>query len=100
MFFFLFAVFKDLELGKMLVRPGSLFLEDLRKAKKFTPQRFGSVKRAYIVTNEDRALPTEFQEWLIQEIGVTNVAKIDGADHMAMISKPEEVHRCLLDIHI
>lgn len=82
----------------MLIRPNSLFIEDLTKAKKFTAERYGSVKRAYIVCNEDKAIPIEFQDFLIQEIGATHVAEIKDADHMAMLSAPEQVHQCLLDI--
>lgn len=88
----------DLALAQMLIRPGSLFLQDSEKAKKFTAERFGSVKRAYLVCNEDKAIPLEFQEWLIQEIGVEKVAEIKDADHMAMLSMPEEVCRRLLDL--
>lgn len=82
----------------MLMRPGSLFIEDLTKAKNFTTERFGSVKRGYIVCNEDKGIPIEFQEWLIQEIGVTDVAEIKDADHMVMLSMPEQLHHCLLEI--
>ncbi|KAL9158090.1 hypothetical protein ABFS82_08G045100 [Erythranthe guttata] len=40
---------EDVALAKMLLRPSSLFLEDLSNKSAFTKERFGSVERAYIV---------------------------------------------------
>ncbi|KAI5675104.1 hypothetical protein M9H77_06054 [Catharanthus roseus] len=89
---------EDLELAKMLCRPGSLFYQDLCEAKKFTTQKFGSVKRGYIVCKEDKSFPVDFQRWFIENVGVNEVREIEGADHMAMLSKPEEVFKSLIDI--
>ncbi|XP_071906965.1 norfluorocurarine synthase 1-like isoform X2 [Coffea arabica] len=89
---------QDLELAKMLARPASNFLEDLAKAKPFSPERYGSVKRAYIVCKEDKIRPLDFQRWLIQNIGVTEVKEIKDADHMVMLSKPQELCQNLLEI--
>ncbi|CDP19580.1 unnamed protein product [Coffea canephora] len=89
---------EDLELAKMLAMPASNFLEDLAKAKPFSPERYGSVKRAYIVCKEDKICPLDFQRWLIQNIGVTEVKEIKDADHMVMLSKPQELCQNLLEI--
>ncbi|KAA8531762.1 hypothetical protein F0562_006521 [Nyssa sinensis] len=45
---------EDYTLGTLLVRPGSLFMEDLHKADKFTDEVFGSVPRVYVVCDEDK----------------------------------------------
>nr|Q9SE93.1 RecName: Full=Polyneuridine-aldehyde esterase; AltName: Full=Polyneuridine aldehyde esterase; Flags: Precursor [Rauvolfia serpentina]AAF22288.1 polyneuridine aldehyde esterase [Rauvolfia serpentina] len=89
---------EDLELAKMLTRPGSLFFQDLAKAKKFSTERYGSVKRAYIFCNEDKSFPVEFQKWFVESVGADKVKEIKEADHMGMLSQPREVCKCLLDI--
>ncbi|KAA8547241.1 hypothetical protein F0562_003895 [Nyssa sinensis] len=89
---------EDLELARALIRPGSLFLEDLCKAKKFSNEGYGSVSRVYVICNEDKAIPEEFQRWLIENSPVKEVKEIKDADHMPMFSKPRELCQCLMDI--
>lgn len=74
-----------------MVRTGSLFVEDLSKANKFTDTGFGSVTRVYVVCDEDKAIPVEFQRWMIENGGLENVIEIRGADHMPMFCKPKEL---------
>ncbi|GLT66223.1 hypothetical protein SLA2020_386020 [Shorea laevis] len=90
--------FEDLELAKTLIRPGSLFIQDLAKANEFSSKGYGSVRRAYVVCNEDKAIPEEFQRWMIENFPVDDVMEIKDADHMAMLSKPSELCQCLLEI--
>ncbi|KAF8701522.1 hypothetical protein HU200_033547 [Digitaria exilis] len=68
--------------------PGSVLVED----------RYGSVHKVYIIGNQDRALPEEFQRWMVSNNPVDEVKEIDGADHMAMLSTPDEVVQCIVDI--
>ncbi|XP_055806164.1 salicylic acid-binding protein 2-like [Solanum dulcamara] len=89
---------EDLALASSLVRASSLFLEDLSKAKYFTDEGYGSVKRVYIVCTEDKAISQEFQLWQIDNIGVTEAKEIKGADHMAMLSMPKQLCATLLEI--
>lgn len=89
---------EDLTLAKTLVRLSSLFMEELANEPTFSKERFGSVKRVYIVCNEDLAIPEDFQHWMIENYPVEEVKEIKGADHMPMLSKPQEVCKCLLDI--
>ncbi|KAI5665888.1 hypothetical protein M9H77_15741 [Catharanthus roseus] len=90
---------EDLELAKLLVRPSSLFVEDLSKRPNFSKEGHGSVKRAYILCHEDKAIPLDFQQWMIHNsIGVEQVKDIKDADHMAMLSKPKRVCDHLLDV--
>ncbi|XP_062157064.1 salicylic acid-binding protein 2-like [Alnus glutinosa] len=89
---------EDLELAKTLVRPGSLFREDLSKAKNFSKKGYGSVQRVYVVCDDDLAIPKEFQKWMIENSGLKDVMEIKGADHMAMVSKPQELYHRLLEI--
>ncbi|PIN15401.1 Polyneuridine-aldehyde esterase [Handroanthus impetiginosus] len=89
---------EDLALAKMLVRPSSLFIEDLSKQNPFSEEGFGSVKRVYIMCREDRAILVDFQRWQIENSGVAEVKEIENADHMAMLSTPKELCQFLLEI--
>ncbi|KAK4759103.1 hypothetical protein SAY87_020404 [Trapa incisa] len=89
---------EDLELAKTLVRPSSLFINDLSSQEELSDDGFGSVTRVFIVCNEDKGIPEEFQRWMIRNSGIENVAEIGGADHMPMFSKTQELCQCLLVI--
>ncbi|XP_027347664.1 salicylic acid-binding protein 2-like [Abrus precatorius] len=89
---------EDLELGKTLLRPSSFFSEDLSQQCNFSKQGYGSVPCAFIVCTEDFAIPLKFQLWMIQNAGINDVLEIKGADHMAMLSKPQQVCDSLLQI--
>ncbi|RDX79120.1 Salicylic acid-binding protein 2, partial [Mucuna pruriens] len=90
---------EDIELAKALLRPGSLFVEDLSQQKNFSKQGYGSVPLAFIVSTEDNEIPLSFQLWMIQNAGINvDVVEINGADHMVMISKPQELCDSLLQI--
>ncbi|XP_042509585.1 salicylic acid-binding protein 2-like [Macadamia integrifolia] len=89
---------QDLALAESLVRPGSMFKEDLSKGKPFSKVGYGSVNRVYIVCKGDRAMTQDFQRWIIENNPVKEVMEIEDADHMAMLSKPDELCRCLMDI--
>ncbi|CAJ1942699.1 unnamed protein product [Sphenostylis stenocarpa] len=89
---------EDLELVKTLARPTSLFTEDLSQQKNFSKEGYGSVPRVFIVCTEDHAIPLDYQLWMIQNAGFNDVLEIKGADHMAMISKPQEVSDSLHQI--
>nr|BAJ17976.1 alpha/beta hydrolase fold superfamily [Gentiana pneumonanthe] len=90
---------EDHTLGKLLVRPGALFVEDLLKgAVKFTDEGFGSVPRVYVVATEDKTIPLEFQRWMIENNPAAEVKEIQGADHLPQFSKPDELTQVLVDI--
>lgn len=89
---------QDVALAKMLIRPSCLFLEELSKKKALSRQGYGSVKRVYIVCKEDKAIPVNYQRWQIERIGVEEVKVIENADHMAMLSTPNDLCNSLLQI--
>nr|ACU18956.1 unknown [Glycine max] len=93
------STIEDIELAKTLIRPGSLFIEDLSQQKNFSIQGYGSVPLAFIVSTEDQEIPLNFQHWMIQNAGINvEVLEIKGADHMLMISKPQELCDSFLQI--
>ncbi|XVE87202.1 hypothetical protein DITRI_Ditri18aG0097100 [Diplodiscus trichospermus] len=89
---------EDLELAKTLLRPGSVFQQDLSKAKNFSDEGYGSVTRVFVVCDEDKAINLEFQRWMIQNNPPNDVVEIKGADHMAMFSKTRQICDSLLEI--
>ncbi|WJX89757.1 hypothetical protein P8452_71727 [Trifolium repens] len=92
---------EDRELAKTLLRPGSLFMEDLIQQKNlFSKKGYGSVPSAFIVCNDDLAIPSKFQHWMIQNAGINDVFEIKGADHMAMLCKPQELCDSLKKISV
>ncbi|XP_022740942.1 methylesterase 10 [Durio zibethinus] len=86
---------EDLELGKMLVRPSRLFLEDLATENLLTEEKFGSVDRVFIELEDDEVMMEEFQRLMIQKSPAKEVKVIRGAGHMAMLSKPKELCQLL-----
>ncbi|PNT12399.1 hypothetical protein POPTR_011G082400v4 [Populus trichocarpa] len=88
---------EDLTLQALLNRPGSMFVESLSKANKFTEDRYGSVPRVYIVCTEDILLSPSLQRYMIEQNEVKEVMEIP-ADHMAVFSKPKELSQCILEL--
>ncbi|XP_022006263.1 salicylic acid-binding protein 2 isoform X2 [Helianthus annuus] len=91
---------QDLELGKTLIRPSSLFMKDLRNAETFTKGGFGSVRRAYVICDEDKGIKKEFQQWMIDNNPVDEVKELKHVDHMPMLCDPKQLSVCLLDIAV
>ncbi|KAG9440752.1 hypothetical protein H6P81_020917 [Aristolochia fimbriata] len=89
---------EDTTLNEMLVRPGSLFLEDLSASPKLSEEKYGSVRRVFIVCKDDKLLTEEFQRWMIQKNPPEEVMEIEGSDHMPMLCKPKKLLHHLLKI--
>ncbi|KAK3412219.1 salicylic acid-binding protein 2 [Eucalyptus grandis] len=89
---------EDLELAKIMMRPGSLFIEDLATADKFTGEGYGSIVRVYVVCKQDLVIPEEFQRRMMKNGGAQHVMEIDGAGHMPMFSEPQKLCDCLLEV--
>ncbi|MED6184336.1 Salicylic acid-binding protein 2, variant 2 [Stylosanthes scabra] len=89
---------QDLELIKCLKRPSSLFVEDLSQQKNFSREGYGSVPRAYVICTEDLIIPLKLQRWMIENAGINDVMEINGADHMPMLCKPQQLSDSLQQI--
>ncbi|URD93072.1 carboxylesterase [Musa troglodytarum] len=89
---------EDIELATVLLRPGSFFLDDLSNNMVLREANYGSVRRAFIVCKQDKAIVEEYQRWLIKRSPGAEVKEIDGADHMVMLSKPRKLCNLLLEI--
>ncbi|NP_001309257.1 methylesterase 10 [Solanum lycopersicum] len=89
---------EDLELSKMLIRPGKFFIQDMSKEGLLTQEKYGSVKRVYIVTQDDQVMQEEFQMYNIHKSPPHEVKIIANSGHMVMISRPHELFLCLQEI--
>nr|XP_043607138.1 salicylic acid-binding protein 2-like [Erigeron canadensis] len=89
---------EDRELGNILKRPSSLFLKDLTTSKPFTKEGYGSVKRVFVICDEDKGIPKGIQQWMIDNSPVDEVKELNGVDHMPMLCDPKQLCVCLVDI--
>jgi pimeloyl-ACP methyl ester carboxylesterase len=91
-------MWQDLTLGASLMRASSLFLEDLELQQPYSKDRYDAVCKVYIVCKEDLAIDEAYQRWMIENNPVQEVKELHGADHMAMLSRPDELAHCLANI--
>ncbi|XP_010417104.1 PREDICTED: methylesterase 2 [Camelina sativa] len=89
---------EDLELGLLLKRPASLFVNQLSRTKNFSDKGYGSVPRAYIVCKEDKIILEEHQRWMIDNYPANFVIEMAETDHMPMFCKPQLLSDHLLEI--
>ncbi|XP_049386010.1 methyl jasmonate esterase 1-like [Solanum stenotomum] len=90
---------KDLALATTLVRPFYLYpLEDVAKEIVLSREKYGSVRRVFIVVAENKGLKKDFQQLLIEKNPPDEVEEIEGSDHMTMMSNPQQLFTTLLGI--
>ncbi|CAN1133552.1 Methylesterase 8 [Linum perenne] len=89
----------DRALATTLMRPVKLFAdEDLSEVIVLTEERYGSVRRVFIVSEKDQVSKKEFQLWMIERNPPDDVVEVLGSDHMVMVSKPKILLAHLLEI--
>ncbi|KAF4393148.1 hypothetical protein G4B88_001882, partial [Cannabis sativa] len=78
---------EDLVLGLSLVRPYDTFSnkELLNKQLKLTKEKYGSVRRVFIVCDQDHTIEESLQRWKIERNPPHQVMIINGTDHMNLI---------------
>ncbi|KAJ8566845.1 hypothetical protein K7X08_001605 [Anisodus acutangulus] len=89
---------EDLQLAKMLIRPGKFFIEDISNEGLLTQEKYGSVKRVYVVCQDDLVMEEEFQMYNIEKSTPHEVKIIDKSGHMVMISQAQKLSICLQEI--
>ncbi|KAI3452199.1 hypothetical protein Pfo_008864 [Paulownia fortunei] len=87
---------KDVALASVSMRPipFSPVLEKLC----FSETNHGSVRRFYIETLEDNAIPFAVQECMINKSPPERIFRLKGADHSPFFSKPQALHKLLVEI--
>ncbi|XP_059623769.1 methyl jasmonate esterase 1-like [Cornus florida] len=90
---------EDSTLASLLVRPVAPFNEaEVSKEISLTKEKYGSVRRVYIVSDQDNVIKEDLQRWMIENNPTDEVKVISGSDHMVMFSKPQELCTCLQEI--
>ncbi|KAL9297281.1 hypothetical protein ACSQ67_023177 [Phaseolus vulgaris] len=87
---------KDVALASVSMRsvPFAPVLEKLS----LSDLKYGSVRRFYIQTLEDNAIPISLQENMINANPPEKVFRLKGADHSPFFSKPQALHKLLVEI--
>ncbi|CAH2044911.1 unnamed protein product [Thlaspi arvense] len=87
---------KDIALASVSMRsiPFAPVLEKLS----LSDANYGSVRRYYIETLEDNAIPVTLQENMINSSPPEKVYRLKGADHAPFFSKPQALHKLLFEI--
>lgn len=60
--------------------------------------KYGSVRRFYIEAPEDNAISIAQQESMINASPPERVFRLKGADHSPFFSKPQALHKLLVEI--
>ncbi|KAG6656295.1 putative methylesterase 14, chloroplastic [Carya illinoinensis] len=87
---------KDVALAMVSMRP--IPLGPIMEKLSLTPENYGSGRRFYIQTLDDRALSPDVQEKLVRENPPEGVFKIKGSDHSPFLAKPQSLHKILIEI--
>ncbi|KAL0326394.1 UNVERIFIED_CONTAM: putative methylesterase 12, chloroplastic [Sesamum radiatum] len=87
---------KDVALAMVSMRP--IPLGPMMEKLSLTSEKYGTGRRFYIQTLDDYALSPDIQEKLVRENPPEGVFKIKGSDHCPFFSKPQSLHKVLLEI--
>ncbi|XP_026386483.1 putative methylesterase 11, chloroplastic [Papaver somniferum] len=87
---------KDVALASVSMRsiPFAPVLEKLS----LTDENHGAVRKFYIETTEDNAIPLSRQQSMITANPPEQVYRLKGADHSPFFSKPQALHKLLVEI--
>ncbi|XP_030513891.1 putative methylesterase 11, chloroplastic [Rhodamnia argentea] len=87
---------KDVALAAVSMRP--IPFKPVLEKLSLSDVNYGSVRRFYIETPEDNAISIELQENMIKLNPPERVFRLKGADHSPFFSKPQALHKMLVEI--
>ncbi|URE04330.1 Esterase [Musa troglodytarum] len=87
---------KDVALATVSMRP--IPLAPIMEKLSLTTENYGTVRRYFIQTLDDRILSLDVQERLVRENPPHGVYKIKGSDHCPFFSKPQTLSKILIEI--
>ncbi|CAJ1958465.1 unnamed protein product [Sphenostylis stenocarpa] len=87
---------KDVALAMVSMRHSPL--GPIMEKLSLSTDKYGTGRRFYIQTLDDRALSPDVQEKLVRENPPEGVFKIKGSDHCPFFSKPQSLHKILVEI--
>ncbi|XP_016495632.1 putative methylesterase 11, chloroplastic [Nicotiana tabacum] len=87
---------KDVELASVLMRP--IPFAPLTEKLSLSATNYGSIPRFYVKTLEDFAIAVSLQEAMIDSDPPEHVFQMKGSDHSPFLSKPQALHKILVEI--
>ncbi|KAJ9167015.1 hypothetical protein P3X46_021699 [Hevea brasiliensis] len=87
---------KDVALAMVCMRP--IPLGPIMEKLSLSFEKYGTSRRFFIQTLDDHALSPDVQEKLVRENPPEGFFKIKGSDHCPFFSKPQSLHKILLEI--
>jgi hypothetical protein len=93
---FLSWFLKDVSLASVSIRP--IPFTPLLEKLQLTAEKYGSVRRFYVETTEDNAIPLPLQQSMCSTNPPEKVLRLKGADHAPFFSKPQALHKTLVEI--
>eukprot|EP01018_Ginkgo_biloba_P010395 Gb_07888 [translate_table: standard] len=85
---------EDITLAEALLRSHPLCEGDVV----YTKKRYGSVRRVYMVTKEDKAIPEDLQRKMIAENPPDRVYEMECSDHSPFFCNPTQLADILIEI--
>ncbi|GMN74198.1 hypothetical protein TIFTF001_054388 [Ficus carica] len=91
---------EDLVLALSSLRPVPFFNDEelVLKQTKLTKGNYGSVRRVFIVTDQDLTIGESLQRWMIERNPPNEVKVINGTDHMVLFTRPTKLFSYLGEI--
>ncbi|KAE8661451.1 putative methylesterase 13 [Hibiscus syriacus] len=87
---------KDVALASVSMRP--IPLEPVLEKLTLSDTNYGSIRRFYIKTQEDRAISMYLQKAMIESDPPERVFRLKGSDHAPFFSRPQGLHKILVEI--
>lgn len=87
---------KDIALASVSMRP--IPFAPIMEKLVVTDNNYGSIRRFYIETTEDNALPLALQQSMSETNPPEKVFRLKGSDHAPFFSKPQALHKILVEI--
>lgn len=56
------------------------------------------MRRIFVISKEDKGILEAYARWMIENSGVQEVKEVEGADHMTMLSQPQRLCDCLVEV--
>ncbi|XP_048332116.2 putative methylesterase 14, chloroplastic isoform X2 [Ziziphus jujuba] len=93
-----FDVFAEEDVALAMVSMRPIPLGPVMEKLSLSAENYGTGRRFFIQTLDDRALSPDVQEKLVRENPPEGVYKIKGSDHSPFFSKPQSLHKILVEI--
>lgn len=75
-----------------------MFADELLASPPLSKSGYATTAKVYIKCKKDTGILATYQQWMIKNNPVNEVKVIEEADHMAMMSKPEELSEIISEI--